>query len=361
MKITFITGGLGGGGAERVLCNLMNYSVVSGNDITVICSGSTDNSYHIEKNIKVVSLEGKRRIKLSPLRVLVKMKRLKKLVKESDADLFVAFLPSTIKALFHYRKYIKVPIIVTESSTPQKYGKKKQKYLLKCFSKSSGAVFLTDDAQKFYNDRINLKSSIVIPNAVNKEFIKPLYEGERRKVIVGVGRHVESKNFELLIDAFYEVQKTLSDYALEIYGKGPLTESYKERCKQLGIENKVSFLGFCDNIEDKIYGASLFVLPSNVEGIPVSLIEAMALSTPSISTDFEGGGARVLILDGENGILVPVGNKDLIVSAMIKVLSSEKIKQDFAVNGRKIIDDYSPDVIYPKWEKYFKEIIGNEI
>lgn len=361
MKITFFIGSISGGGAERVVCNLSNYLVNRGHNITVLTVGKTGNAYGIDEKVNIISLEGKRRIKFSFLRAFIKMHRLKEYLKNCDADLIVGFLPKTIKALMCYKRHIKCPVVLSERCSPQSYLKRKQQKMLKCFNAADGAVFQTEEIKNFYTDRIAIKNFTVIPNAVNPDFIKPPFTGERRKTVIAVGRHSKQKNFELLIDAFAEVVNKFPDYSLEIYGKGELTESYIERCEKLGIREKVFFPGFCENMQDKIYGASLFVLSSDYEGIPNALIEAMALSTPCVSTDCIGGGARALIKDGENGILLPVNDKNALISAMEKVLSDKTFAEKIARKAAEIQYELSATVVYEKWEKYFSGIIKNEI
>lgn len=361
MNITVFIGGLTGGGAERVACNLINNLSAKGHEITVLSVAGVEKSYGLGDRVKLLSLEGTKRIRFAPLRVFSKMKKLKKFLKTNETDLYVVFLPKTIMALFHYKKYVKAPIVVTESVSPTTYSKGKLKKLTRCFKKADGAVFLTDAAMKFYTDRVPLKSGIVIPNAVNPEFIKPTYTGEREKVVVGVGRHTKQKNFPLLISAFKEIADVFPEYSLKIYGGGPLTESYKKQCEQLGIEGRVKFPGFCQNMQDEIESASLFVLSSDYEGVPVALIEALALGLPCVSTDCEGGGARFLIKDGENGLLVPVRDKHKLADAIKKVLSDDKLAEKLSENAVLVREKLAPDKIYAEWEDYFYKVINDEV
>ncbi|MDY6367319.1 MAG: glycosyltransferase [Clostridia bacterium] len=357
MKITFFTSALSGGGAERVVCNLSSFLAVKGHDVTVLTVGESAKTYGLNERVKVLSLEGKSRIKFSALRALVKLKRLKKYVKNCKDDLIVAFLPKPIKALMHYKKFAKCPIILCERCFPKAYDKKTVKSMLNAFKSADGTVFQTEEIKKFYSDKIALKNSMVIPNAVNTGFDFQPFNGERRKVIVAAGRHSEQKNFELLIDAFSEVVKEFSDFTLEIYGKGKLTPKYIERCKELGIENKVLFPGFCEDMSVRLYGASLFVMSSDYEGIPNALIEAMAAYTPCVSTDCAGGGARTLIEDGVNGIIVPVGDKSALAKAIKRVLADKSFAEKLSLNAGKIKEEFSAENIYAEWEKYFSEII----
>lgn len=350
MKVSFVIGSISGGGAERVFCNVANSLIEKGHEVSVITVGKAKNEYNLSEKVKITCLERQKRIKLAPLRVLLKMRALKNALKSLKTDVLVVFLPKTLKAVFHYKKFVKAPIIATESSNPSIYPKNKIKYLTKCFALADGSVFLNDFAKDFYQKRISLKNPIVIPNAVNEGFDKPLFIGEREKVVLGVGRHSEVKNFPLLIDAFSIIKDEFPDHTLKIYGKGPLTQDYIEQVKRLGIEDRVIFPGFCKDIKEEVYGANAFVLSSNYEGMPVALIEAMALYTPCISTDL--GGGFDLIKDGENGLIVPKGDKEALASALRKVLSDKEFSEKIAKNAGKIKEDLKPEKIYGAWEEY---------
>ncbi len=358
MKVCFVIGAISGGGAERVCCNVANSLVEKGHQAEFITIGKAKNEYNLSEKVNVRCVERKRRIKFAPLRVILKMRALKRALKNSNADVFVVFLPKTIKAVFHYRKFIKAPIIATESSNPSTYDKRKVKYLTKCFKYADGSIFLNDFAKDFYAKRVGLKNPVVIPNAVNEGFDKQPFCGERRKVILGVGRHSEVKNFPLLINAFNLIKDEFPEHVLEIYGKGPLTEEYIKQVKELGIEDRVFFPGFCNDIKEKLYGASAFVLSSNYEGMPVALIEAMALYTPCVSTDL--GGGFDLIKDGENGLIVPKGDSKALSNALRKILGDSSFAEQLALSAGKIKEDLKPEKIYKAWEDYLLGVI-NEV
>lgn len=358
VRVAFVIGAITGGGAERIVCNLSNYLILKGHEVSVVAVSKTENDYNIDKRVNLRFLDNGKRVRISFIRVLLKMFALKKELKKLKADVVVVFLPKTIKAVFHYKKHVNAPIIVTESNNPTIYKSSKAKYLTKCFSRADGSVFLNDFAKDFYQRKIKLKNPVVIPNAVNEGFDKPLYKGERRKVILGVGRHTHQKNFPLLIDAFNIIKEEFPEYMLEIYGKGPLTQDYIEQVKRLKLEDRVKFPGFCKDIKEKIYGANAFVLSSDFEGMPVVLIEAMALYTPIISTDIAGGCD--LIQDGENGVVVTKGDKEALANGLRRVLSDKIFAEKIAANAGKVKDDLNPEKIYGAWEEYLLGVI-NEV
>lgn len=94
-------------------------------------------------------------------------------------------------------------------------------------------------------------------------------------VVLGhVGRFAKQKNHKFLINIFYEFQKKISDSKLVCIGEGPLQHEIRKQVEELGILEKVLFLGHCSNVQDLLNGMDVFLLPSLFEGFPVSLVEA---------------------------------------------------------------------------------------
>ena len=101
----------------------------------------------------------------------------------------------------------------------------------------------------------------------------------------------------------------------------------------------------------------MFVLSSDYEGMPNALMEAMASGLPCVSTDCGGGGARFLIENGENGILVPQRDEDALAAAMEKILSDETLAAKLGENARKLQETLAPEKIYGEWESFIKQIV----
>lgn len=232
--------------------------------------------------------------------------------------------------------------------------------MIKAVQKADGIVFQTKNAAKFYcKSNRHIKDYVIIPNAIrNKYQIKTVTK--RRKVIVAVGRLTAQKNYELLISAFYEFQKKYGGYELEIYGEGKLESKLKKKTKKLKIDNKVHFKGFVKNVSDKIYDAEMYILASNYEGIPNSLIEAMSIGVPVISTNCDGGGAELLINNGVNGILIEKNNVEQMIKAMTYYIAYPEIAKKYSEAAKYSIRKFNPDVIYDRWEEYIKNYQGKK-
>ena len=356
MNITFFIGSTTGGGAEHVICELATYMSEHGHRTTILTVTQTLHSYSIGKDVEVATLDLKGVVKLPKFRTIAKMCKLFRYVRCSKTDLYVVFLPDTIRALMFFRRWIHKPVLISERNAPTSYSDKLQEQMINAFRQADGCVFQTEDAFSFYAKAIpNLRQATVIPNAITGKVTEP-YTGRREKKIVSVGRFNEQKNFPLLIKSFAKIRKANPEYKLYIYGMGNLLGEYTELCKNLGIEEAVCFPGFVSDVTDRIKDASAFVLSSDYEGMPNALIEAMSLGLPCVSTDCDGGGARFLIQSGENGYLVEKGNVDALSDGILKILNNPKDAERIGRNAQKIAEKLSKENVYSAWKKQIESV-----
>ena len=143
-----------------------------------------------------------------------------------------------------------------------------------------------------------------------------------------------------------------------IYGEGEKRNTLTTVVEELGIKNRVEMPGYTTDISERIKDASLFVLPSDFEGMPNALMEAMALGIPCVSTDCDGRGAAYLIKNEINGLLVPKGNVEALAIAMNRMLSDRVFAEDCGKQAHKICERLSPEIIYNQWEKFIAEVVG---
>lgn len=358
MRVTYFIGSTTGGGAEHVMCELATYMSEHGHESTILTVTETEHSYPIGTRVHKATIDIKHRIPFAKSRLIIKMFKLFIFILKNKTDMYVVFLPETIKALMLFRPLIKVPIVVSERNNPSSYTEKTKKSMVSEFNKADGVVYQTENAKRFYaENNSGQKNVIIIPNAITGK-LPEVYTGKRTNKIVSVGRFKEQKNFPLLIQAYAKVLSSFPDLQLVIYGEGELKKQYIKLCEVLNISDKVSFPGFVDNVTEKIKDASLFVLSSDYEGMPNALIEAMAVGLPCISTDCDGGGARFLIDSGKNGILVPVRNPDALAEGICSVISDNVYASKIGSEARKIRDKLSEENIYSVWMKYLESVVG---
>lgn len=294
MKIMFTMMSMQKGGAERVIANLSNY-MINNHEIILVPMLNEKIQYNLNKNIKIRTIN-KKEAKRTKIRKILekisifKLHSLKNIILEEKPDIIISFLPEPsfkILALKKINKKIKeIPTIVSVRNDPVIEYKNKIINIImrKLYPLADGFVFQTEDAKKYFDDIISCKNEIIV-NPVGDNFIKERYIGEREERIVAVGRLEPQKNHQVLIEAFKGVYEKHPDYVLEIYGNGSLEEKLKMQVDQLGLNSAIIFKGNSDSIEKDIYKAKAFVMTSDYEGMPNSLLEAFVLGVPCISTD----------------------------------------------------------------------------
>ncbi|MEO6922615.1 MAG: glycosyltransferase [Bryocella sp.] len=161
-------------------------------------------------------------------------------------------------------------------------------------------------------------------------------------VIVGIGRLETQKNFPNMLRALEILRKTVPA-RLILLGEGAERESLTALVREMGLEDSVRMPGFVANPAAYVARANVFALSSSWEGMPVALIEALALGTPIVSTDCPSGPSEVLD-GGRYGALVPTDDSEALAAAIEKVLGEERKVVDPAwlarFDTREIVEQY---------------------
>ena len=342
------------GGAERVICNLANHYASKEYHVTMITSEREDHQYHkLDDRVTRVVLPKPTGNRL--LKIFRRLGILRKAIKDSGAPVVVSFIGmANLRAILATR-FMKTKVIVSVRSAPGREYHGKEKMARFLFRFAEGAVFQTEMARNYFPQSVQKKATILM-NPLLGDFSRPRYEGQRKKEVVTVGRLHPVKNHEMLIQAFVKVHQTHPDFVLRIYGDGEHREKLEELIQSLHCEEYVHLEGNSDRVADAIWKSALFVLTSNTEGMPNALLEAMALGLPCISTDCPCGGPATLIQNGENGLLIPVGEEAALVNAMERILTDDSFGAKLGRNAEKVKEQYAPDKIYQMWEDYITEV-----
>lgn len=355
-RILFVCDSMKSGGAEKVISTLSNEMCKEG--LKVIILGAADleepkSFYPLEKGVKYKTLANGSGKRINPFK---RVCMLRKTIEEYEPDVVISFLPNANVYTYLALLWTGIPHIVSERNNPYIDPKGKLLRILKkrAFNGADGAVFQTQDAMNFYNEKVQTKGTI-IKNPIILSGERPTSNPSRNNTILAVGRLTKQKNYFNLLDAFKRFNEKKDNlYDLKIYGSGPLKEELYNHCTKLGIINKVSFMGNDATWHQKEYNDAMFVLSSDYEGMPNSLAEAMALGIPSISTDCPTGGSRELIQDGENGYLVPVNDSIALSNKMVEL--SNKPSEYFFLNTSNMVKDYSPKATVTKWLDYISNL-----
>ncbi len=377
-KIMFHINSLGKGGAERVVSLLSGEFVKDNIQVIIATEWVEAEEYPISDKIKRihVGLNEKQETASSLAKQWYRVANLRKAIKEEKPDMVLSFC---IKA--NYRATMattgmRVPVITSVRSDPKiDYVGKKNEIVNKLFfNKAEGCVFQTEEAQSFFDEVLQKKSTIIC-NPVNEKFLNAKRETPVKKIVC-VGRLVKSKNQMLLIKAFEQVLKLHPDYQLYFYGDGSNDECKKilfdyvnktevsigasdhiGRVKSIRLRDSVHFMGISNTLEKDIADAAMFVLPSDYEGMPNALMEAMTLGLPSISTDCPCGGSRYWIEHKVNGQLFPTGDEKALTEAILYYIDHSGMAEKMGQKGREKLQSATLDKVYAEWKKYMEQVM----
>ena len=350
-ELIIVTVSLGNDGAERVLTLLANELIKDQYDVTIIQTkpGTYGNSYSFDKRIKVhdFSYHGEGGV----LRYFSEAKQLRAFLKNKKNATLIAFLSQSMFVSVIAKIGLKNKLVVSERNDPRRCPAKRIQRIVRdiCFYFADACIFQTETVKHMFSKSIQ-KKSVVIPNPVNPALPDP-FSGERQHRIVTACRLHPQKNLEMLLEAFSHFHKSFPDYTLDIYGTGVLEEKLKNYAATLDVSDSVVFHGFVTNLYAQIRTAMMYVCSSDYEGISNSIIEAMALGIPTIATDCPIGGSSMLIQNGENGLLVPVGDFEQMLQAMLKVAGSKELADHLSENAVKVRKTYDIDGIMKQWEQ----------
>ena len=212
-------------------------------------------------------------------------------------------------------------------------------------------VFQSEGARDFFTIGRKQKA-IVIHNSVTVQQDRYPIAEKRDNRIVTVGRLHPQKNPHLLLDAFIKIASKYPEMHLDFYGDGAMHDELQEKIYKLGLKNRVTLHSSRKDIFDCIRTARLFVLPSDYEGMPNALMEAMSLGLPCISADCRPGGARTLIDDGKNGFIVPVRDVNALAEKMSYLLENPDVAEQVAKEARHLGETHTNKVTFDKWENF---------
>lgn len=353
--IAFYISSLTAGGAERVISNLANESAARGYEVFMLTDSMEDKEYHrLDERVKRIMIP-KPEKNGRAANAIGRVTKLRSVVKETHAAMLVSFIgKSNLRAVLATR-FLRTGVVVSVRSAPaREYPTKLMRTLAKVlFGMAEGVVFQTEEARAFFSKRIRNKAAVLM-NPLHPDFIRERYQGERRQEIVTVGRLHEVKNHEMLIAAFAALAEDYPALTLRIYGDGDRKEKLSAYIDELHMQGRVVLEGDQGGMAERIKASRIFVLTSNVEGMPNALLEAMALGLACVSTDCPCGGPRTVIRDGENGLLVPVGDTAALERALRRILSDPELEERLGANAAAIQKDLAPEWVNQMWMDYIE-------
>ncbi|MBQ4416713.1 MAG: glycosyltransferase [Butyrivibrio sp.] len=363
MKIMFHLNDLAHGGAQRVVVNLADRFAAEGRDVILATEWYAEAEFPTDPRVKRIhvglSEEEASRGRIS--RFFIRLNKLKRCVREVRPDVLVTFAQAA-----NYRGLMAcgksdVPVVACVRTNPQgQYERFGDAFVIRrYFPRAAGAVFQTEDQRAFFRPYLPEGTRIILNPVDRKFFEAPRLP--RENSVVQHARIADLKNHAMLIDAFVKVHKAHPDYVLKLYG--PDSEDHtvaklEAKIRHLQAESYVFLMGDTDAPETEIPKGSVYAFSSNLEGLPNTLLEAMAMGMPVVSTDCPCGGPRTVIEHGVNGLLVPVNDADAMADAILRLIEDRAFAERIGEQAREIRKRTDADMIFAQWKDYLETIVS---
>jgi len=354
--VFFVIPCLMSGGAERVLISLANHSAEQKIETVLIALNDGPPVYPINEGVKVIYL-AKRKKNLYAHRMyfmLLIFYRLLCLLLKYRPLCVVSFITSANMWTGITCSITRTPFIVSERTSPNRTINQFNyinNQLAAFLYKKSIAVVVSAQAvedclrgNKAFKNLANIKR---ITNAVPAFEPVSLAKVHNRKFILGVGRLAYVKGFDQLIMAFSETK--MDDVDLLIAGDGEEMTNLICMANNLGLKDRVIFVGPRTNLQDYYNQAMMFVLPSRNEGYPNALVEAMSFGCPCIAINCEFGPSEIIINE-QNGLLVNNADISALSDAIVRLAHDPVLSNTLGNNAKNINQTNSSQKILKQWD-----------
>lgn len=343
LDIVFVSNAMANGGAARVISVLAAELVARGRRVGVAVYRSHEGEYILPCGVGM-EYGSTASSRVSKLRRIV---WLRDVARRNPRATIVAFEYFVNMQTIIACAGLPNRVIVSERNDPARVGAGFPNGWLRewLYRRASVLVCQTRDASAFFSNKVR---KTVILNPIKEDLPGP-WKGERRKTVVSFCRLEAQKNLPLLLRAFARFRESHPDYTLEVYGDGHEHDALAALAEELGLSSSAAILPGRPDVHDAVRDAAMFVLPSDYEGLSNSMLEAMAMGLPVICTDCPCGGARMVIRDGENGLLTPVGDEGALLAAMCRVADEEGLAGRLSHNGSALREALSAEKICTQW------------
>jgi glycosyltransferase involved in cell wall biosynthesis len=364
-KVFFTIPSLQGGGAEKVMIYILKYlDKTKYTPVLILFENKGQFIDNLPEDIAVHSLNKDKILKGFRWLILL---RLARLFRSGKPDVIVSFMWYTniVTLISKILGLINCGVIISERYP---IFVRRERWLVE-FMRRLSIRILYPVANSIITNSVSVRDEIiqitriphakitVVHNPVDTAIINSLsrdrnyhqwYE-ENIPVIISIGRLSKEKGFPYLLRALHIISSKGFQLRLVILGKGAEENELRRLAKDLGVENRVEFLGFKKNPYKYLVRSSVFILASLFEGFPNVLLEALALGVPAIATDCPTG-PREIITNDVNGILVRPADERALADAIKKLLVDKDLRKKLSEAARKRAEDFGVEKIIKQYE-----------
>ena len=349
------------GGSERVISQIVS-GLVNKHDITVLTFDEAygDIAYPINSAVHKVFLgigdAGKKATLIEFIRRII---ALRKFIRSENPGMVIAFQHSMFVPMSIALIGINIPLISSEHIVPHHYRYKPLEYLLMVLAGllSCRVTVLSEKIKMMYPSMLRSRmvavaNPVYIPETTHDDMHKSSDEG----VILNIGRLDPQKDQKTLIRAFALLAGKYPGWKLRIIGSGILREQLERLADDTGFNERISFPGTVDDVNQEYLRSDIFVMSSRYESFGLGTAEAMANGLPVVGFA-DCPGTNELIIHNENGLLVegPVRHIAM-ASAIEELIMSHELRKSMGECGKASVSRFRFDRIIDEWDQLIHEV-----
>lgn len=363
MKIVLFISAMQDGGAESVASTLVNAWVERGDTVTLVAtySGESKCNYPVSERVNFVYLAD--RVKRRGRGLLAFVERfgaLRALLREVGPDVIVSFLTNVNVFTILASRGLGIPIIVSEHTNPLA-DRRSTLWNLLCrlvYPKANVLTLLTEDVVEPYRKLVpGVKNIAVMPNPLpDRLFLEKRQQAATRKRVISLGRLNKTKQYDLLIHAFSMLADEFPDWDLWIWGEGPERADLEAHIARLKMGERVFLPGRTLTPWKELASAQIFAMSSSHEGLPMALMESMAIGLPVVAFDCPSG-PKELTRNGRDGLLIPPGDAQSMAVALRRLISDAPLRAELGRRAASSVRKrYSLKAVLRIWDDLFERV-----
>lgn len=361
-RLTVVVSSLAAGGAERTACELANGLAGRGLTVTVVTlDASTPDHFRLESPVTRVAVNivwPRRNALEAAMSAARRLRIMRWAILATRPDVVLSLTDMTNVRVLLALLATHVPVVVSERSHPTRHaiGRRWDRLRRWIYPRAQCVVMQTSAAATWAHGFLREDRVAVVPNFTRVAPPAATPTRRRENIVLSVGRLGREKGHDLLIHAFARARLADEGWRLVIAGEGPERQPLRALSESLGVSAGVELIGTIDTVEAWLHRAALFVLPSRYEGFPNALLEAMAAGLPCVAFDCDFG-PRELIIDGDNGVLVPPEDVDGLGEAIARLAADDALCRNLAMNAVRVLERFSRPVVLDQWVQVLQDAI----
>ncbi len=371
MRILFLVGRLGAGGAERVATTLASAWAKAGHAVTLTttfipkgeCFYPLDSNvdlYHLADDVTPGSQAGLSLRKLAALRTLMRTRK---------PDVVVSFLTNVNIMALMAAWGLGIPVVVSERTDPvhgRSAGRVLKLLRRMLYPRAASVVVQTEAAiQGMLSQAPGARHVVAISNPLPDALAGMQVASQAKadasasppiRQLAAMGRLIPSKQFDLLIRVFAQLADQYPDWHLTIWGEGPMRESLQQQIDAAGLAARIQLAGNTSQPWQALSKADAFAMVSAIEGFPNVLLESMALGLPCVVMDCPSGPAE-MTRQGKDALLVPFGDEAALSQSLSRLMSDANLRLTLGDSAAQSVRSrYGLPAVLAQWQTVLRDV-----